>query len=312
MRSIAVIGSLNMDIVNRVEKAPLPGQTIKALETSYVPGGKGANQAVAAARAGARVEMFGAVGADTYGEILLENLRSSRVGTESVLLKQDVGTGLAFITVDELGENSIIISPGANGKVETQDVQVEERQLLEPDIIILQNEIPYSTVAYALEYFGAKGKYIIYNPAPAFAPPENAFSRVGLLILNETEAAVLSGAETGTIEEVHSAAKILVDKGCREVIVTLGAKGLFYLNREGTTVYLPAFKVAVTDTTAAGDTFVGAYATAMVEGKPVQEALRFASAASALTVTRKGAQTSIPERLEIDAFLSQRQFVDDL
>lgn len=305
MRTIAVIGSLNMDIVNRVEKAPLPGQTIKAIETSYIPGGKGANQAVAAARAGAKAEMIGAVGVDAYGEILLENLRSSGVGTDGVLVKQDISTGLAFITVDGVGENSIIISPGANGVLDAKDIGKAEKFLGEPDLIILQNEIPYPTLAYVLESFAAKGKYIIYNPAPALVPPENIYHMVNLLILNETEAAVLTGVKTESIEEVHSAGKILVEKGCREIIVTLGAKGLFYMSSEGSTMYLPAFKVNVQDTTAAGDTFVGAYAAAIVEGKPLQAALRFASAASALAVTKKGAQTSIPERVDIDIFLAE-------
>ncbi|WP_207652723.1 ribokinase [Desulfosporosinus sp. FKA] len=305
MRSMTVIGSLNMDIVNRVEKAPLPGQTIKAIETSYIPGGKGANQAVAAARAGAKVEMIGAVGVDAYGEILLENLRSSGVGTDGVLVKQDISTGLAFITVDGLGENRIIISPGANGALDPKDIDEAGKSLDEPDLIILQNEIPYPTLAYVFEYFAAKGKYIIYNPAPAFVPPENIYHMVNLLILNETEAAVLTGVKTESIEEVHSAGKILVAKGCREIIVTLGAKGLFYMSSEGTTMYQPAFKVKALDTTAAGDTFVGAYAAAIAEGKPLQAALHFASAASALAVTRKGAQTSIPQRAEINAFLAQ-------
>ncbi|KLU60445.1 ribokinase [Peptococcaceae bacterium CEB3] len=308
MRSIAVIGSLNMDIVNWVEKAPLPGETIRALATAYVPGGKGANQAVAAARAGAMVEMIGGVGQDDYGEALLENLRASGVRTEGVLLEPGVSTGIAFITVDALGENSIILAAGANGKLTPEKIGTEDRFAFRPDMVVLQNEIPYPTVAYALTYFAAMEKYIIYNPAPALKLPEDDYRKINLLILNETEAAVLTGGAVGSAEEVRNAAEILVECGCREVIITLGGRGLFYRNRERNMMFfLNAFKVPVIDTTAAGDTFVGAYAAALAEGLPVREVLRFASAAAALTVTRKGAQTSIPERADIDLFLRDRQ-----
>ncbi|CAA7602899.1 ribokinase [Acididesulfobacillus acetoxydans] len=305
MGSIAVIGSLNMDIVNRVERAPLPGETIQAVSTVYVPGGKGANQAVAAARAGARVEMIGAVGQDAFGEELLTNLSTSGVGTEGVLVEPGSATGIAFITVDALGENSIILSAGANGKLTPGKIAPNGRFALLPDWLILQNEIPYPTVAYALTYFAARGTYVIYNPAPACQLPEEDYRKISMLILNETEAAILTGSEVVSAEEISRAASILVDRGCREVIITLGARGLFYRGWEDQELFLEPFKVKVTDTTAAGDTFVGAYAAALAENMPIRDALRFASAAAALAVTQKGAQTSIPERVEIDRFLKR-------
>lgn len=307
MASLAVIGSLNMDIVNRVEQAPRPGQTIRALETSFIPGGKGANQAVAAARAGASVVMIGAIGDDAYGQTLKETLAKAGADTSGVITKKNISSGVAFISVDTQGENSIIVAEGANGRLSIQDIKESESLLEQTERVLFQNEIPFETLLYALKYLASLNKYIIYNPAPALDIPPEVYQWISLLILNETEAEALSGLKVDTEEDILQAAKALLQKGCREVILTLGAKGLLYINQSGIVSRMDAFKVTAVDTTAAGDTFVGAYAAGVSKNMSIQEALRFASAASALAVTRKGAQTSIPTRVEIEAFLSNRQ-----
>lgn len=310
MQSLAVIGSLNMDIVNRVQQAPQQGQTIKALETSFVPGGKGANQAVAAARAGAAVEMIGAIGDDAYGQILKETLTKAGAGTDGVTIKMGLPSGVAFITVDAQGENNIIVSEGANGQLGIQDIKNSESLLIDAERVLFQNEIPYPTLLYALEYLASLNKYIIYNPAPAVEVPPEVYRWVSLLILNETEAEALTGFKVDTEEEILRAAQRLVQMGCREVILTLGVKGLLYTSQEGMTLRMKGFEVDALDTTAAGDTFVGAYAAGISETMSIKNALRFASGAAALAVTKKGAQTSIPLRAEIDAFLS-REFIGE-
>lgn len=305
MQSLAVIGSLNMDIVNRVQQAPQLGETIRSLETSFVPGGKGANQAVAAARAGATVEMIGAIGDDAYGQILKTILTKAGSETRGVTVKTGFPSGVAFITVDAQGGNSIIVSEGANGQLSIQDIKKNASLMMNVDRVLFQNEIPYPTLLYALEYLASLNKYIIYNPAPALEVPMEVYRWVSLLILNETEAETLTGLKVDTEEEILLASQSLMQKGCQEVILTLGAKGLLYTSQEGMTLRMKGFEVVALDTTAAGDTFVGAYAAGISENMTIQDALRFASGAAALAVTRKGAQTSIPLRTEIDAFLSQ-------
>lgn len=296
MNRVLVVGSINMDLVNHVDEFPLPGETIHGRGVDYLPGGKGANQAVAAARAGGDVRMVGAVGDDTFGPQLLASLRNSGVGTESVAVKQGT-SGLAFITVSGSGENQIILSAGSNGRLTPEDVPAE--RLASADWVLLQNEIPWAVNRHVLEQCRGLGVKVMYNPAPARPIEADAYPLIDVIVVNETEAETLTGIEVGNRDDAEAAARELLRRGVRCVIVTLGAKGSLCLGGEGEAFFTPAFSVTPVDTTAAGDTFIGAFAAACANGTPSSEALRFASAAAALAVGRKGAQSSIPERGDI-------------
>ncbi len=301
--NILVVGSINMDIVNRVGKHPLPGETIKGVSTHYSPGGKGANQAVAAALAGGQVTMLGAIGTDPYGSVLLQSLEDLQVKPHEVLHKEGT-SGMAFITVDETGENTIILSEGANGAILISDLE-ERLDLLEgADILLLQNEIPLDTTLFVLKEAHQRGVKTFFNPAPALEIPEDAFSLIEYLILNETEIEVVTGIGIKTEESKERAIHWLIDKGVKKVILTLGEEGSHYYSKEESTIITPGFKVNAIDTTAAGDTFIGAFAAAIASGENSKESLLFATAASAITVTRHGAQNSIPRKKEIEELLT--------
>ncbi|CAI6038596.1 Ribokinase [Cohnella sp. JJ-181] len=304
MSKIAIIGSINMDIVNRVQEFPQPGETIHGSGTSYQPGGKGANQAVAAALAGSGAIMVGAVGEDAFGSVLIESLRSRGVDATSVSVKEG-SSGLAFITVSGSGENTIILSAGSNGKLTPADVM--DDALAGASIALLQNEVPPEVNLHALKRCAELGVSACYNPAPAAKIPEEALPLVDTLVVNETEAQVVSGLAVDGVDAAERAARALQAAGVRRVIVTLGAQGALALDRDGAALRVPAFKVAPADTTAAGDTFIGAYAAAIAAGRPLADALRYASAAAAISVTRHGAQSSIPSKEEIDRFLQERE-----
>jgi ribokinase len=311
MGKIAVVGSINMDVVNRVERHPLPGETVSGLETAYIPGGKGANQAVAAARAGAQVLMIGAVGQDPFGGPLVEALGKAGVDTAGVLEKEGT-SGMAFITVDAHGENNIILSPGANGRLSAEDM---EAGLIGAaggsggaglGGVLLQNEIPWETTAAAVRHARAYGAAVYLNPAPARKVEDEVLALVDVLVVNETEAAAISGLEVASREHAEAAAEWLLGRGVGEVIVTLGAAGVVYASKQGERISAPAFRVEAVDTTAAGDTFIGSYAAARDRGESVQEALRWANAAAAIAVTRPGAQSSIPSADEVNRWLENR------
>ncbi len=311
MGKIAVVGSINMDVVNRVERHPLPGETVSGLETAYIPGGKGANQAVAAARAGAQVLMIGAVGQDPFGGPLVEALGKAGVDTAGVLEKEGT-SGMAFITVDAHGENNIILSPGANGRLSAEDM---EAGLIGAaggsggaglGGVLLQNEIPWETTAAAVRHARAYGAAVYLNPAPARKVEDEVLALVDVLVVNETEAAAISGLEVASREHAEAAAEWLLGRGVGEVIVTLGAAGVVYASKQGERISAPAFRVEAVDTTAAGDTFIGSYAAARDRGEFVQEALRWANAAAAIAVTRPGAQSSIPSADEVNRWLENR------
>lgn len=301
MRIVAV-GSVNMDVVNRVARHPQPGETVHGLGTEYSPGGKGANQAVAAARAGAAVAMVAAVGSDSFGQELRDSLGASGIDAGRVLTKPGT-SGLAFITVDQAGENIIILSQGANGKLSPEDVDAAGDVFDGAAILLTQNEIPWKTTRFALESAHRRGVRTLFNPAPAFAAPKDVLPYVDWMVLNETEAEHITGVRVDGPDAARRAASLLVADGVGAAVVTLGEQGAVYLDRSGQDVFTPAYRVDPVDTTAAGDTFIGAFAARIAAGSDVRGALRFASAAAALTVTRRGAQSSIPRRAEIEAFL---------
>ncbi|WP_138754703.1 ribokinase [Paenibacillus sinopodophylli] len=307
MSKLLVIGSMNMDIVSSVKHFPLPGETIASISTAFFPGGKGANQAVAAARAGADCVMIGAVGGDPFAETLLETLQQNGIATESIIRKSG-SSGFAIITVNEEGENHIVLTAGANGQLSADDAAAEAGNWSDVFAVLLQNEIPWETNLAVMNSAISNGARVFYNPAPASAIPEEVLPLIHTLILNETEAAAVTSITVSDQNEAMAAAEWALDKGVEQVIITLGEKGCFYQNKQGQSVSVPAFPVKPVDTTAAGDTFFGAYAAASAEGLAAEKALTYAAAAAALAVTKKGAQASIPDKAAIEAFLlSQKE-----
>ena len=302
MSKIVVIGSINMDLVNQVKTHPLPGETIHSLGITYNPGGKGANQAVAASLVGGDVTMIGAVGTDPFGIELIASLERYDVRADSILEIEGT-SGMAFITVDLAGENSIILSAGANGKVSESDVDAALPVIIEAGAVLLQNEIPLETTLRALREAHKAGSTVYFNPAPAIKLSTEVLSLINVIILNETEAEEITGIHVENELKAQQAALKLLEAGVDTVVLTLGSKGSLHLNKDGHLILTPAFKVQSVDTTAAGDTFIGTFAVANESGMSLEDALKFASAAAAITVTRKGAQASIPNRQELEQFL---------
>ncbi|MGN9785309.1 ribokinase [Nonomuraea sp. ZG12] len=290
---ITVFGSANMDLVAYVSKAPQRGETVTGREFRTIPGGKGANQAIAAARAGAAVAFIGAVGEDAFGTELRDTLAAAGVNVS--LLRRVPGlSGIAHIVVDDTGANSIIVVPGANGTV--GGPTGNDRALIAASqALLLQLELPMEAVIAAARAAREAGVPVILTPAPAQPLPNGLLDAVTLLIPNEHEAAAITG--TASPEAAMDALLRRVD----EAVITLGSEGALYGSSSGERIRVPAVKVQAVDTTAAGDTFAGAFAVAQSEGRDAEEALRFASAAAALSVQRAGASTSMPTRVEIEA-----------
>lgn len=301
MSKIAVIGSLNMDLVVNVENMPKVGQTIIGCNFKEVPGGKGANQAVAMGRLGAKVNMIGKVGDDGFGNELLNSLKKDDINVLSVEKEKNISTGVALITVNKEGDNSIVVAPGANYRLTKEDIDKYKDAINESDIVVLQLEVPLDTVKYALEKSRELGKYTILNPAPAVKLEDEIIKNVDLLTPNETELEILSGITIKNEEDILHAAKILIEKGVKELIVTLGENGSLYINKEVSKMY-KAYKVKAVDTTAAGDSFTGAVAVALLNKKNIDEAIDFASKVGALSVTKEGAQSSLPYLDEVINF----------
>jgi ribokinase len=304
MAKVLVVGSMNMDIVTQVHRHPIPGETIQGQDTQFFVGGKGANQAVAAARSGAIVTMAGALGDDFFGHEIRRELSIDRICTACVLTKS-LMTGTAIITVDDSGENSIILSSGANAAYSGQDIQ--NLELAEYDAIVLQNEIPRETNRVVLEQAKQAGKTVFANPAPVLGFETGDLEFIDFLILNEIEAEALSGVKLDDISKAKEAGEHILKYGGQGVIVTLGSNGSFYIDSNGLMISTPAFLVEVVDTTAAGDTFIGAFVSKYLSGEGVEYSLNYASAASALTVSAHGAQSSIPEEAQVLEFMSTRK-----
>ena len=301
--NVVVIGSLNMDLVTRAPRLPRGGETLIGESFSTIPGGKGANQAVAAARLGAQVSMVGCVGSDAYGQQLRGALLAEGIDCQAVSVV-DGSSGVALIVVDDNSQNAIVIVAGANGELTPTVLERFDAVLQSADVIICQLEVPDATVGHALKRGRELGKTVILNPAPASrALPSEWYAYVDYLIPNESEAMVLSGLAVDSLETAEAAATQLIAGGAGKVIVTLGAQGLVFANGSSFE-HFPAPRVKAVDTTAAGDTFVGGFAAALASGKDEAEAIRFGQVAAALSVTRAGAQPSIPTLLEVQAFKS--------
>ncbi|WP_042201549.1 ribokinase [Paenibacillus camerounensis] len=304
MANILVVGSMNMDIVTRVAGLPVPGETIHGLGTGFHAGGKGANQACAASRSGAEVTMAGGLGSDPFGRQLLRQLEEDGINTEAVVNKPET-TGIAIITTDSSGENSIILSPGANFSYCTEDLKWLDFSRY--DVILLQNEIAGSVNEAVLEKAEAAGVPVCMNPAPVSGFEQALPSRIRLLILNEIEAEACSGVQVADFNEAQTAGRRLLDEGIPQLIITLGNKGSLYMDADGTVIKTPSYPVNAVDTTAAGDTFIGAFAAAYYGGTELVDSLQYASAAAALAVSAAGAQSSIPVKEQVDAFLDQTE-----
>lgn len=295
---IVVVGSLNMDLVTNVKQIPKKGETCLGYGFSKLPGGKGANQAVAAARLGAKVEMVGRLGDDSIAEELIESLVSDCVGIKHVARTKEETSGMAMIMVEEMGDNSIVVIPGANKKLLEEDIDNVVETIAAAKIIVTQLEIPLKTVKYLLAKAKALNKYTILNPAPAASLDDEIIMNTDLLTPNETELEILTGMTASSEEEIVKAGESLIERGVKELIVTLGEKGCMYINKNGFKSY-PAISVKAVDTTAAGDSFTAALAVALCEGKSIDDVILFATRVGALTVTKFGAQQSLPYRSEI-------------
>lgn len=299
--NVVVIGSLNMDLVTRAPRLPKGGETLIGHSFATVSGGKGANQAVAAARLGAQVAMVGCVGNDDYGVQLRDALLAEQIDCQAVSTVAD-SSGVALIVVDDNSQNAIVIVAGANGAMTPAVIDRFDAVLQAADVVICQLEIPDATVGHALKRARELGKTVILNPAPASRPlPADWFTAIDYLIPNESEAAALSGLPVDSLEDAESAASQLIAMGAGKVIVTLGAQGSLFANGKDFE-HFPAPKVKAVDTTAAGDTFVGGFAAALASGKSEAEAIRYGQVAAALSVTRAGAQPSIPTMSDVQAF----------
>jgi len=301
--SIAVVGSLNMDLVVRSPRIPRPGETILGGELYTVPGGKGANQAVAAARLGARVSMIGRIGQDAFAASLLDNLLADGIDHAFVIQDEESATGVALIVVDDNGENSIVVSSGANMRLSPADVEAAESVIAAADLLVLQLEVPLESVIRSAELAQAHGVKVVLNPAPARPLPAKLLSMVDVLVPNESEAGLLTGMPAGTQTEAARAVEALLGSGVGTVILTLGERGALPA-RKGEMQVVPAFDVEPVDTTAAGDAFVAGLAVALAEGRGLYEAVRWGNAAGGLAATKLGAQTSLPTRQALERMLS--------
>jgi ribokinase len=296
---IVVVGSLNMDLVVRAPRHPQPGETLLGSDFHTFPGGKGANQAVAAARVGGIVSMVGRVGSDDFGAALLANLAANGVSTTYVPRDSETATGVALITVSADGQNTIVVAPGANGRLTPADVATAAPAFEGAAVVLLQLEIPVPAVARAVEEARRRGARVVLNPAPALPLDTALLRQVDILVPNQNELALLTGEQ-----EVDAAVAHLRDLGIGTVIVTLGGDGVLVVDADGRT-RLPPHPVDVIDTTAAGDAFVGALAVALAQERSVVEAARWGNAAGALAVTRAGAQPSLPSRAELEQLLAR-------
>ncbi len=303
---VAVVGSANVDLVLRSERMPIKGETLIGDAFNIFTGGKGFNQAAAAARLGADVTLIAKIGDDPFADILRSAIDSENINTEFVKTDAEAGTGVATIVVEPDGENSIIVVPGANMRLTPADIDVAQNSIAEADVLLLQLETPINTSEHAIEIAKANETIVILDPAPARPLPANLLSQVDILKPNEVEAGVLSGRAVSTPEDGVTAAKALQSQiasdGLSAVVLTLGQQGvLTYTQTQNT--HLSAIAVEAVDTTGAGDAFSGALATALAEDKPLIEAVIFANAAGAAAVTTLGATPSMPKREKIEEIL---------
>jgi len=306
MPRVVVIGSANMDITVRVERLPHLGETVSGGEFYTAFGGKGANQAVAAYKAGADMRFLAKVGCDQNGDAIIENLEGLGLSSEGILRDESRHSGVAIIMVDGMGNNAIAVAPGSNRNLTQEDVLMAESHISWGQVLLAQLETPLPSVREALRLARTHGLVTILNPAPAHPLPGEMLSLADILTPNEVEAAALTGIDVQSADEATRAAEKLLESGAKQVIVTLGKEGCCWVRRDRSQTF-PSFPVEAVDSTAAGDAFNGALACAVAEGCPMEGAIRFGSAAGAIAATRRGAQDSLPTRDEIMNLLGQSQ-----
>ena len=304
--TIAVLGSYNTDLIVSLERLPRPGETILGGRFQIAGGGKGANQAVAAARAGGQIRFIARIGRDSFGDRAIAALRKEGIEVSHVSRDARSPSGVALILVGQEGENSIAVASGANARLTVSHVRAARQAIETAEILLLQLETPLASIEAAARLAARCGTRVILNPAPACPLPDDLLRQVSILTPNESEAEMLTGIRQKSIATAERAALKLRRRGVQTVIVTLGARGALVASAAGT-AFVRGFVVKAVDTTAAGDTFNGALAVALMEGQPLETAVQFANAAAALSVTRRGAQTSAPARKAINAFLRGRK-----
>lgn len=303
---LVVLGSINADHILNIEQFPQPGETVIGKQYTVAFGGKGANQAVAAGRAGADISFIACVGEDDIGERVRKQLASDHIDTSPVEAISGTTTGVALIFVNAEGENVIGIDAGANKAVTPEYLNRYQQNIIEASALLMQLESPLETVIAAAKLAKQHNTQVILNPAPACDLPAELLSLVDIITPNETEAERLTGVQVNNNDDAARAAKVLHEKGIDTVIITLGSKGV-WLSQKGEGKQIVGFRVKAIDTIAAGDTFNGALVTSLLEGKSMESAVRFAHAAAAIAVTRPGAQPSVPWRHEIDDFLARQE-----
>jgi len=301
---IVVIGSSNVDLLMKMDHLPEKGETVTDAVFMQVYGGKGANQAVAAARAGGNVAFVNCVGEDAYTPQMVKNYLNDGIDTRFVFNEKGMASGHALIMIGGEGMNYLSVAPGANYKLTPAKIDEALPIINEAAMIVMQYEIPEETIKYVIDLANRKDIPVLWNCAPARAFDLSYIPKINILVLNEVEAGFLAGMTVENNADAEKAADILIAKGVEKVIITLGSQGAFVVTKNEK-VSVPSYKVNAVDTTAAGDTFCGAFSVALVEGKSLKESLQFASAAAAISVTRMGAQPSAPTRVEIDKFLKE-------
>ncbi|WP_194436423.1 ribokinase [Vibrio fluminensis] len=305
MNKLVVLGSVNADHVLQVPSFPRPGETLHGHNYQVIPGGKGANQAVAAARLNADVGFIACVGDDSFGINIRESFKLDGINTQGVKMQPNTPTGIAMIQVAASGENSICISAEANDCLTAQAIEADLPAIRQAKYLLTQLETPLEGIERAVQVAKEAGTSVILNPAPAKQLPESLLSNIDVITPNETEAEVLTGITVVDSETAHQAANALHLKGIEIVMITMGAQGV-WLSQNGRGELIPGFRVDAIDTTAAGDTFNGAFVTGLLEDMPIESAIKFAHGAAAISVTRLGAQTSIPRREEVEEFIAKQ------
>lgn len=303
MKKILVVGSINMDLLVSTDEIPRPGETVMGNDLSQIPGGKGANQAVAMSKLNSDVTFLGKIGNDPFGETLLTSMKNSGVDT-SYIEEDGETTGIAVINVDKDGNNNIVVIAGSNWKVDNDYLERNEKAFEESDVVVFQLEIPIETVKTGLKMAKDLGKTTILNPAPASDLDDETIRNIDIFIPNEHELARMAGVEVKDKDSMLKAAKLLLGKGIKEIIVTLGSQGILYVNKE-THKFIDSYHVKVVDTTAAGDSFIGGFTTSYIEDGSIEKAIDLGQRTAALSIQKLGAQSSIPSREEVNNFKAQ-------
>jgi len=306
MKKIIVIGSINMDLVIKVSRMPKPGENLFGQNFKMIPGGKGANQAVTVAKLGEKVQFVGKVGKDVFGEKLLKNLKKFGVNTNYVFKDDSASTGVALIVINEEGENSILIASGANGNLSPEDIKTAETVIESSDLLLLQFEIPLKAVDYSVELSKKHKVPVVLDAGPPHKSFLNFLPKVDILSPNELEAETLTGIKIKDLKSAKVAAQKLLNIGAKKVVLKLGASGAL-LATENEVKHIKGIKVHAIDTTAAGDAFTAGLAVAYAKGKSLEEAVIFANYVGALTVTKFGAQPSLPSIEEVESFIKETE-----